>query len=206
MRTLARFLGSNIDRGIFIKIPLGDCTGVNKIIIDWKVPIGLKILWAVAFFYGCIVLLFAYGDKKQMALLATAFFCLFILSAFIFNQTPKTTEIDIDGDIVVTYCHVGVGGARTKIYSLHSFQSVRSILTRGRNTVNVLELVSKNSRESLKIAIFEPDTTDNGFFSSPRCIEAKKATQLRKEISEKFSLGDEGFLGFEFFSLKEIAL
>lgn len=178
---------------------------MNKIVVDWKFPTALVIVWCVAIFFGGVAWLYAHENAKEMYMLTAAFFGLFLLSAYSLSQKPKVTEIDVQDGVVTQRYRSFFGISKVKRYSLKSFRSIRSYFTAGRNTINVVELIAKGGRESVQIANFDPGSKDNGFFSSPKFTEAEDAEHLRKDIAAKCSLVDDGFVGVEWLALKKMS-
>lgn len=72
---------------------------------------------------------------------------------------------------------------------------MRSYTTIGRFTKNHVELVTKSGGEALIVAAFVPGINAQSFWSVPTEVESVKARYLRKEISSRCELIDQGFLG-----------
>lgn len=178
---------------------------MNKIVVSWRFPTPVIIMWCVAIFFGVIACSYVYDSAKQLSMLGSFFLGFFVLSVCFLSRRPKETEIDIQNGLVIKRYRFIFGISKTKWYSLKSFHSVRSYFTAGRHTVNVVELVAKGEKESVRVAEFSPDSLAGvGNSDSTKFSESEDAIRLRKKIAKDCSLVNAGFAGFEWFALKEM--
>lgn len=109
-------------------------------------------------------------------------------------QSQRRTEINPQTGQVSIYAVSAVFSPIRNRYPLDQFCGVRSYTTVGRFPKNHVELVLKSGGRALIVATFMPGVESPSFWSTPRESENAMAMQLRKEISSRCGLTDQGFL------------
>lgn len=106
----------------------------------------------------------------------------------------RVAEIDAESGRVLIHSVSLLLRQKTSSFALTEFGSVRSYMTPGEFSKNVLELVTTAGGEALLLAWFNPGA-DKRKWLIPGEIESSEATKLRASISNEFGLRDDGFLG-----------
>ncbi len=180
------------------------CTAPSQQKANSKMPINARSQVSYILLYVLIgalaleaFLVIARGELTKSALGITSILILVTIVSWWIKAVQSRRRIEIDARTRQVTIHA-VSAFFSPIknhYPLDQFGSVRSYTTIGRFPKNQVELVTKSGGEALMVAAFVPGISAPSFWSVPKEVESAKARYLRKEISRRCGLIDQGFLG-----------
>jgi hypothetical protein len=124
-----------------------------------------------------------------LAMLSLIAFCIWIEVV----RGRRTAVVDGENGRVLIQTVSLLLRQKTTTFALSEFGSVRSYITPGRGSKNVVELVTVAGGEALLLAWFYPGVDKRKLFF-PGETESIKAKNLRTDISKVAGLRDDGFL------------